>query len=268
MIICASNWLATNKVNPPAAVQAPKPLIRNVTACSLGGFSGSFTVRPLAVCDHFPCSINAGRLVGRQAFQALLQNCRTEHHSHQGGEPFSQDAFGLLCQTLQVGVQVAFRLCVQDLSPRRVGFNRCPFAPSAIPDFLATLDTPDPHKSMSSTCRFRLAGGCVVADAVLWVSLLAVTSLCSTRSWLETPGRSPFPHLWRAASCGLRVVQNPRRTPISVFRDCFHSRSVSPVAFSARRLSWLRINRSVARPTASLDTEHGASAYSGGIRTP
>ena len=103
-------------------------------------------------------------------------------------------------------------------------------------------------------CRRRfvgLPGGCdfIVSDSIL----------------ARNPGRSSGPHLWRAGSCGLRVVQNPRPSPISVFRGCFHSRSVSPVAFSPRRLSWLRINRPVARPTASLDTERGVSAYSGGF---
>ena len=96
-----------------------------------------------------------------------------------------------------------------------------------------------------------LPGGCdfIVSDSIL----------------ARNPGRSSGPHLWRAGSCGLRVVQNPRPSPISVFRGCFHSRSVSPVAFSPRHLSWLRINRPVARPTASLDTERGVSAYSGGF---
>src|SRR5580658_1548958 len=103
-------------------------------------------------------------------------------------------------------------------------------------------------------CRRRfvgLPGGCdfIVSDSIL----------------ARNPGRSSGPHLWRAGSCGLRVVQNPRPFPISVFRGCFHSRSVSPVAFSPRRLSWLRINRPVTRPTASLDTERGVSAYSGGF---
>lgn len=82
--------------------------------------------------------------------------------------------------------------------------------------------------STSASCSRR----CAVADAVLWVSPVAVTSSCPTRSWLETPGRSPGPHLWRAGSWGLRVLQNPRSFPISAVRGCFHSSSLSPAALA------------------------------------
>ena len=54
-------------------------------------------------------------------------------------------------------------------------------------------------------CRFvGLLGGCdfIVSDSIL----------------ARNPGRSSGYHLWRAGSCGLRVVQNPQPSPISVFR--------------------------------------------------
>jgi hypothetical protein len=79
------------------------------------------------------------------------------------------------------------------------------------------MGTSDPHKSMSSTLHVRLAGGCVVADAVLWVSLVAVTSLCPTRSWLETPGGPPALTFGgqEAVACGLSKTLGPFQFPYS-----------------------------------------------------
>jgi hypothetical protein len=163
------------------------------------------------------------------------------------------------------GGHACSRLWVRRMPSGIVLLELVPLRSIRITRLLCSIGTSDPHKSISASLLSRLAVGCTASDAGLWVSLVAMSSSCPTRTCLRPRVDSPALTSDGRGSCCLRAVKRPRPVPTSVFRGSFHSRSASAVALSPRRLSWLRINRPVTRPTASLDTERGVSAYSGGF---
>ena len=150
---------------------------------------------------------------------------------------------------------------------RLVLSNRHPFAPSALPDFVATMGVSDFRQTPPSSSLFRLVRGCAPEgappDGSPWLPRILLVRLDAT----SDPGLSvdTRPTASTVVACWVREpigqIQRCR------FRDSTSSGSASPVTFAPRLLSYLRIKRPVTRTPARLDTRPVASSYLGGTCT-
>ena len=146
--------------------------------------------------------------------------------------------------------------------------DRRPFAPSALPEFIARMGASDYRSPPPSFSLLRLVRRrAPTASADDRISLVTTHSRCKARRGLRSrggPSRLPM----RARSCCLLVRRDHRPT-----HQCKHfgtqlpSGAALPVPFAPRLLSRLRIKHPVTGMPARLNTRPVASGYLGGIRT-
>lgn len=154
------------------------------------------------------------------------------------------------------------------MCPRLVLPDRRPFAPSALPDFIALTDASD-FRPRPSSSLLTLVRRCASSLYARWSDLpgCRVLSLCEARCGLRLRGviaYSPY----RTRRCCLRGPLSPRPFPTSVFSQPQPLQGQHPLLpLTPRLLSRLRINQPVAVLTARLDSRPVASGYLGRVCT-
>ena len=154
-----------------------------------------------------------------------------------------------------------FRPCVRPMFRYFVILNRRPLAPSELPEFTATMDVSDSRSTMPDSSLVRLVLRChplgrrCTGSPWLPCSLNVRLELVSDPGVFERTCHDARPNI----ACGRRKALGLTQLPY--FRGSIHSGAASPATFSPRLLSWLRIDRPVARSAASLDTKPPAQGY-------
>jgi hypothetical protein len=151
--------------------------------------------------------------------------------------------------------------------PLSVISNRRPFAPVALPAFIATMGASDSQTSPSSSSLFRLVRGCAPNFMRRCLGLLGYRAIAMSGSLrLSIPGG-----LHRLANTSGNLlpagVLKPSARSHASFRDSSPSRSALPVTIAPRLLSCLRIKCGVTDAPARLDTWPVASGFQGGTST-
>ncbi len=157
---------------------------------------------------------------------------------------------------------------------RLVLSNRHPFAPSALPDFVATMGVSDFRQTPPSSSLLRLVQRCAPAgapsDGSPWLPRILSRPQIPGLVKLDAtsdPGLSVDTRPIASAVVACWVREPIGRIQRCRFRDSTSSGSASPVTFAPRLLSYLRIKRPVTKTPARLDTRPVANSYLDGTCT-
>ncbi len=145
--------------------------------------------------------------------------------------------------------------------------DRHPFAPPALPGFIAHMGASDFRQPPPSSSLLTLVRGCAAPSTLTAGSPWLPRSLYVRLDAASDPGAVACTCPSRTYDCCLLASLYHRPTPKRSFRDSTPSRSASPVTIAPRLLSRLRINRPVTSPAARLDTRPAANGYLGGTLT-
>ena len=140
--------------------------------------------------------------------------------------------------------------------------SRCPFAPSALPDFIATMDTSDSRRRMPSHLLFTLARWCAHRCAPTCGDPRFPLHHHARLDPTTDPG-VPSPSCQIDCDSAACWVVKPIGQTRYVSRGSMSSWSVLPDPFGSRLLSCLRIAHLVTSVRARLDTRLVASGYRG-----
>lgn len=152
--------------------------------------------------------------------------------------------------------------------PLSVISHWCPFAPAALPAFIAHMGTSDSRPPPPSSSLFRLVRGCAQYFKRRWPGLLGYRAFAMSGSTrLSNPGWVPPARQYAGETVACWRLETIGPLPRGHFGTSSPSGSALPVTFAPRLLSYLRIKHVITATPARLDTWPVASGYQGGIHT-